>query len=463
MPLRLNSDETHEPVESRSYLYFLLILTILAPLPFGSDRPVAWSFLGLSIGAVLVLYLRRSGNSVHLPQYLIPSAALFLLVLAFGLLQTSPITPNAWHNPIWMEASTALSRRLVGSISVDQHRTLVGVFRLSTYGAFFFLAYLLSLRRSNARLAVRVIACVGGSYAMYGLAAYFSGNKTILWFHKWAYLTDLTGTFVNRNSFATYLGICLLATLCDLTIAIQDTDFSGPWRDRARLSVEFGSRYFWLFLCCFLEASALLLTHSRGGNFAAIAGISVYIFSLALAPSIRRQKYWGGVAAIFIAIAAIAFAASGTGVIGRALHVSSDLQGRVGIYRDILPAISDHPMLGSGLGSFTSVFPQYRTEDVGLGFINAAHNDYLQDALELGVPVALALVGSVSLLVYECIHGIWIRNRDAAFPCMGVAVSALVGLHAMVDFSLQIPAVALTYTFLVAVAVAHSRSPLPSR
>jgi hypothetical protein len=41
---------------------------------------------------------------------------------------------------------------------------------------------------------------------------------------------------------------------------------------------------------------------------------------------------------------------------------------------------------------------------------------------------------------------------------MGVAATFLVALHAMVDFSLQIPAVTYTYCFLLGTAVAQSWS-----
>jgi hypothetical protein len=55
-------------------------------------------------------------------------------------------------------------------------------------------------------------------------------------------------------------------------------------------------------------------------------------------------------------------------------------------------------------------------------------------------------------------RGVLVRQRDAIFPCIGIAASILVGFHALIDFSLQIPAVAITYVFLLGVGVAQSRS-----
>jgi hypothetical protein len=44
------------------------------------------------------------------------------------------------------------------------------------------------------------------------------------------------------------------------------------------------------------------------------------------------------------------------------------------------------------------------------------------------------------------------------FPATGAAASALVGVHATVDFSLQLPAVAMLYATIMGVACAQAYS-----
>jgi hypothetical protein len=44
------------------------------------------------------------------------------------------------------------------------------------------------------------------------------------------------------------------------------------------------------------------------------------------------------------------------------------------------------------------------------------------------------------------------------FPATGVAASVLVGVHATMDFSLQLPAVAMLYAAIMGVACAQSYS-----
>jgi hypothetical protein len=48
------------------------------------------------------------------------------------------------------------------------------------------------------------------------------------------------------------------------------------------------------------------------------------------------------------------------------------------------------------------------------------------------------------------------RRREKALPALGLSATILVGLHSLVDFSLQIPAVTLLYVLILAVSVSQS-------
>lgn len=433
----------------------MLGFVVLAPAALGADRPLAWDILGLGIAVVLLVSLLLTARTFsESPRALIPSGLLFLAVLAFAVFQLSPL-PAMWINPAWDQAATALGHPVSGAIAVDRHMALVGIYRFAIYGAVFFLTQTFARQLPLARLATRTIAMAGAAYAAYGIIAYGLGNKSVLWLQKWAYSQDLTGTFVNRNSFATYLGLSLLATLC---LAIGELDKlrpRGTWKDKFTLSAEFLSSRSWIVICLFLQATALMLTHSRGGNFSSLVAILVFALALSQAPGYGRARSWGLVGMPIIIIIATCLV-SGSEVVTRFLQADADFQGRLAIYRETFQAILAHPILGTGLESFTSIFPLYRTEEIPTGFVNAAHDDYLEIVLELGVPAGLALIGSVTWLVGLCIRGLLTRRRDAAFPCLGLAASVLVGTHALVDFSLQIPAVTSTYMVLLGIGVAQS-------
>ena len=68
----------------------------------------------------------------------------------------------------------------------------------------------------------------------------------------------------------------------------------------------------------------------------------------------------------------------------------------------------------------------------------------------------LALNLAIALLAAEALRGLWRRRRERTAPALGVAATALVGVHAFFDFSLQMPAVSALYAFIMGLAVAQA-------
>jgi O-antigen ligase len=445
--------------ERRKSLIFagLAAVIALSPLPLGSARPLAWDAMALAVALLLLASLAIPATELRpLKAGLAVPVVLFAVVVGFVLFQISPLAPADWRNPVWDVAAAALARDPGGSVAADRPAALAGLLRLLCYGGVFLLSLLLCRTVARALAAIKVVAYAGGAYAAYGLVAYGLGNETLLWLHKWAYAGDLTATFVNHNSVATYFGLCLLASLAYLLLLLQRVYALGPWRDRLAAAIDILSRQPAIVICLFVLPTALFLTHSRGGFIATLAGLAALALAVAQAPSLHHLRRLR-IAALPLALVVLAFLISGDKLAERMVGAGDDARGRLAIYAITGQAIADHPLLGTGLGSFESVFPIYRTPDVG-GHVDMAHNDYLQNLLELGAPAAGGLLLALAWLVGLCVTGIARRRRDAVFPCLGVAASVLVAVHALVDFSLQIPAVTATYLFLLGAAVAQSRS-----
>ena len=55
-----------------------------------------------------------------------------------------------------------------------------------------------------------------------------------------------------------------------------------------------------------------------------------------------------------------------------------------------------------------------------------------------------------------CLRGVLVRKRDTSYPAVGLAATALIAVHSAVDFSLQIPGVAVPYFALLGAACAQS-------
>ncbi len=443
----------------------LVFILALAPLPLASNRPLPAALLAFGIGALTTLYALRVFYSGSLPPLSLARVRwpfiLFAAVCAWIGIQALPV-PASLADPIWPLAAEALGRPLHGSISVNPGETVNGLMRLLAYGAAFWLAMQLTRMPERARAACNAVAMIGGVYAAYGLFVFLSGNNWVLLYHKWAYQDSLTGTFVNRNSFATFAGVSLLCAVRPILERVHQVMNAGGSLGR-RINRIFDQSYAGLrlnLICAALLLLALLLTASRAG--VAVTGVGLLV--LALAPQGGRSS---GAKYRLVAIAALgAFLALGLFIGGGRLAdrfaaqgASIDEDARSVIYGNVVEAIRSDPWSGTGFGTFADVFPAYRNADRLHSLIwDKAHSTYLENALELGLPAVLALNLAIGLLVWRCVEGMRTRRRDAGFPATAVAASVLVGLHSLVDFSLQMPAVALLYAVILGFGVSQSWS-----
>jgi O-antigen ligase len=87
-----------------------------------------------------------------------------------------------------------------------------------------------------------------------------------------------------------------------------------------------------------------------------------------------------------------------------------------------------------------------------------AHNTYLEALQGLGLLFGSMLVASVALLVLRCVKGATRRQANETLPCVAASVAFLLGVHSLVDFSLQIQAIAITFMALLGAGVAQADS-----
>ena len=445
------------------YAHWILVAIVcLAPLPFASVETWSWSIAAVLTALLLLfwsigrLFMVPTVRAVPLGSILVP-AILLGLVIAWILVQASSFTPDSWHHPIWREASKSLGGKVAGSVSLDPQASIEGVVRLLWYAAVFWMAVSLCRDRAAARFALVAIVGAGFLYAVYGLVVEFSDAKMVLWAEKTAYLGSLTSTFINRNAYAAYAGIgliCITALLVRRLLTHEPSDEEVVVSKAAMVLSYFGHNWY-LMLGWLVFATALVLTNSRAGVLSSLIGLFVFIVAMTFAhgaPS-RLLRY---VALVLVIGVVIAVSISGA-TLGRRLIPTEISDNRSAIYRLTMTAIGDAPMLGMGYGAFPKVFEIYR-EDLKAFDKPArkAHNTYLENAVELGIPAALSLFVVVIWLVGLCVTGLRRRRRDSHYAAIGLGVTALLAVHALVDFSLQIPAVAVTYMFLLGLAVAQS-------
>jgi O-antigen ligase len=136
--------------------------------------------------------------------------------------------------------------------------------------------------------------------------------------------------------------------------------------------------------------------------------------------------------------------------------------GRPNIWSNTAQAIGDHLPLGSGLGTFTEVYPRYEDPaTIESAYINHAHNEYLELLLELGLA---GLVFFVVFLVWwsRNFARVWLNEAASPFAVAGAIASCTILIHSVVDYPLRTAAVsgifAVSLCLMVLCPVRASRS-----
>lgn len=446
------------PLVRASEVLFLAIL-VWAPVPYASNLPWAWSLLAALLGLALLLGslgLWRAGTVVRVPDTVWVAALLYAAGVGWGVVQgLAGSTPEAWAHPFWGEVRAMLPQALP-AVGLAPENAFDNAMRLLAWAAAFALALVHGRSDAGARRVFLTVLAVTTLEAAYGLLNHFAGWNTVLWEEgQKAYAGSVTGTFVNRNSFATYANLGILVALALLLRSLLRASSAEELRRLVvRLMEGLIGRRALLLVALLLLVTASLLTGSRGGFLSLLAALLVFAL---LGFLVTRPRPAWGLAAVVVALLAAwgLFAISGETVWERLLRTDASGGGRLEVFGLAVEMMRERPWLGHGLGGFEQAFQLHRDERFPVLF-DMAHNTYLEHAVELGIPAAAALHAAGLILFAQVLVGTFRRRRGQIYPLVAACACVLVGLHALVDFSLQIPAVAVTFAALLGVGVTQS-------
>ncbi len=421
----------------------LCLIVVLAPLPLGSNRAWAAQLLQLWIailatGTAWLLARGRIAPSAALRRGL-PAVLLFAAIPAWTLLQLLPL-PSTWT-----------------PISQDPGASLYKLQKSTAYLLVFLLCLqLLSTPVRLERLA-QVIVISGVMQAVYGvLTLTGDGSLDVLGIREMTHHKgDATGTFLNRNHLAGFLEMSLAVGIGLLIAGFSSSDNGTSWRARLRrlLTILLGGKArIRLFLVAMVIG--LVMTHSRMGNtaFFASMGISALI-GLAIFRKSSRSMVILFVSMVAIDVLIISTWFGLERLVERIENTNLAKEERTDVNAHALPWVQDNWLTGSGAGSFASQFPAYRTAEVG-AFFDFAHNDYLQLLGEYGLIGGLLFAGIAVFSLHAAVQA-QRRRRNPLLRGMGFA--AMMGIislliHSSVDFNLHIPANAVLFSMLCALA-----------
>ncbi len=210
--------------------------------------------------------------------------------------------------------------------------------------------------------------------------------------------TEPLAAFALTNSLAGFLTPWLVMLVGIAALELRGGCARGqPWR---------------LLLCLAPIAACLLLTKSRSGYVAAVAG-SLWACWLALrdksdgpifadakngtvSDARKRTVSWKLPAAAFVlatTLVVAAVAVEGPAVLGRA---AKSFGYRLQYWQSTLRMIADRPWFGCGPGNFQETYPQYKLPEASEEIADP-HNFLLEVGATAGVPAAAALLAVLAL------------------------------------------------------------------
>lgn len=451
---------------------FALMVAILAwaPFPLGSNRPWSWSLLALLVSVCWIFwtvsYLLRPVD-LRVPwKYVAPLLVLLGIPLLWAGIQILPVVPQSWAHPVWSIASDILARPVGGRISIDPWRTATELMKLLTYVMTACLVFLLCRRPERAEQVFSALLVIFLVYAVYGLLLTlidFSQNQ--IFYPGWGHRDDVSGPFISRNNYATYLAFGLCMALARLYPAASGKIITTRGARQHILStLQFiVGRGIWTILTLVVILSVLIATESRAGFLAALSGLAAILLCAILLAGRKATSRWamagfGGILALSLFI----FSLSGDALQSR-FHALVEAGGldtvRAAFWDAASRMISDAPLLGLGLGTFERAYPLYAEQMLPF-VMDKAHNDYLEFAAGVGLPAALVWWSAIIWCVSLCARALFIRRRNRIYSVAALGTTAVIAFHSAFDFSLQIPAVALTFAAILGLGLAQA---FPSR
>lgn len=375
----------------------LLLLLIVCPLCFGAQEP--WSLLVLEAGSVAVLFLwiapgwRSARIRLDLPTVCL------LLVGCLGMVQIGT------------------------GLSIYRYATQQELLKIFAYFLCFFLARHLFATHEARRLVGNTFAAFGALLAIFAIVQRLQGNGRIYWLRASSTPTFF-GPYANKNHYAGLLEMLLPFALMSAV----------------RTHNQLGQRALSAFSATVMVAS-VFLSGSRAGSAIVILELVTFAGIILWASRLRRRRL---IFSLLFAVSVAVFVGwlAGAAFLNEAASLreptaDASVINRKQLTIDGLKLIKQRPVLGWGLGTFSTVYPQAASW-YGDSLVNAAHDDYLQLLVEtgvLGLSLMMLFIGLIFCAgVQKMVRAPASVRSAALLACCGLL------LHSFTDFNLHVPA-----------------------
>ncbi len=458
--------------KTEKFLFGFLLFTLFwLPLSLGANRPWAWSLMQMSVfflGGILLLTHKSLLSKLYTQYKLL--VIVWLVFLTWQLINIVPLPFSLVETLRPERVSFLLNENIQGMksissqwlpLSFDVGQSDVIFFKSLAYCFLFFITLTLVNTGKRLRYILIVISAAGVFQAIYGSLEVLSGLQYSLVF-KLPVSHIATGSFVYKNHYANFLLLCLSAAIGYMIASLRVRSGSSP-RERLRRIVRFWLSNKVLFrIGIIIMVIALVMSRSRMGNSAFFIAMTITA-TLGLIYFKPRQKSY---VALFISMLVIdiLIVSSLFGlkqVQQRIEQTNLTQESRDEVVTDALPLLSQYGVIGTGGGTFYTVYPQVQSESIQ-HFYDHAHNEYLQFAIEFGIVGAAIIAMLVLLCAKSALSAMRHRRHPLPRGTAFATVMAVIGmaLHSTVDFPLQAPANTAIFIILLALGALSRDIPM---
>lgn len=427
---------------------YLFLCLLLGGSPQGVWGNTALQLLAIAIIAWALL-VRRAEPVVRSARQLLAIAALAISIV---LLQLVPLPAGIWAQLPGRDF-VATGFQLLGIGLPPMPISLAPYDSVATLMALLpplgMLAAMIGLRAySSVWLAAALIAgAISG--VLLGILQVSSPNpqESPFYLYRISNFGVATGFFANSNHMASLLLVTIpFIAAIGATLRHRSNDVRAS---STGLAVASGALV--------LAVLGLVLNRSLAGYG---LGVPVLLASLTILFGLSAAWARGALAAVGLAgVTAIAVMwASPIGSQMDRLGAASSVASRQVIATNSLTLAAEFAPVGSGLGTYSKLYPL--TEDptmIDRFFVNHAHNDYLELAVELGAPAVLIITlfllwwGKVVIQMFR-------SPASDRFAVAGAIASAAILLHSLVDYPLRTAAISVVFSMTLVLIIQSRRA-----
>jgi tetratricopeptide (TPR) repeat protein len=449
----------------------IVCLLVFMPLAYGVVHAWSETIVVIASGAIITCFLVKlilDDNQRMIWTWAYVPLGLFLILVLFQL-----ISLPAWLVQIISPNTVEMKRELLGdlqnadeildsiTLSFYPHATKHDLRLILAITGVFIVVLNVFHRPEQIKRLLVFIALIGVLVAFIALTQNLIGNNRAYSFiSKWSY-SGYSGPFVNRSHYGQFVNLSIGAALGFLILKLHET-FSSK---NIKLPTVFeffcsqSSIFLWLFIAIIgIGMASIFISLSRGGMVSMLIAMG---FTILLISSRRhlRSNGWTMIAIALIAFTCVLY--TGFDAVYNRLATLRNLHNagalRLQMLKDTTKACSKFPLIGTGLGTYSVVYPMFDNSTVTT-LATHAENEYAQAAEETGLVGLSFLIAFAVIIWFHFFRNILHTGKPIYSAAYGLGFGLMaILIHSFGDFGQHLPANAFLSAIFCALLIALGR------